>query len=187
MKKTVIRKTEIPKYSILKDQEVSFDYIDSFQSSFMGKGIDNDIIPIAELFSSSGPEWANNLLRIRDKIVKPFGLKISDPIIESPKQPDNIRYELGSQHGIFKLLYRSENEVVLGQDDTHLNVRVSLLLESSINEIKIKMLSITTAVKFNNLFGKLYFLPVKPFHKLIVRKSLDNIVFQMENNENEMN
>lgn len=184
MNKTVIRKTGVPEHSILKDEEASFGYIDSFQSSFSGKEKGNDIIPIAELFSSSGPEWANSLLRIRDKIVKPFGLKTADQITDFSEQPDDTRYELGSQHGIFKLFYKRENEVVLGQDDTHLNVRVSLLLESSGNEVN-KILSITTAVKFNNLFGKLYFLPVKPIHQLIVRKSLENIVLQIENNGNE--
>lgn len=181
MKKIIVtEQTEIPRQSILKDKESSFGYIDSFQSSFSGKGTENDIIPVAELFSSSGPKWANSLLKIRDLIVKPFGLKTSEQIAKSPQQPDHMRYEVGSQHGIFKLLYKSENEVVLGQEDTHLDVKVSLLLEPSINESN-KTLSITTAVKFNNFFGKLYFLPVKPIHKLIVRKSLENIILQMEN------
>jgi len=33
---------------------------------------------------------------------------------------------------------------------------------------------LTTIVKFHNIWGKLYFAPVKPFHKLIIKTLLEN-------------
>lgn len=174
----VTQETKIPEQSVLKAEEQLFDYVDSFQSTFLGNEGNNDIIPIVELFVSSGPKWADTLLEIRNKIVKPFGLKTSDDINEKQKVSDSNRYELGSRHGIFKLLHKTENEIILGEDDKHLNFKVSLLLEPIHGADK--RLSVTTAVKFNNMFGKLYFLPVKPFHKLIVRKTLEGIVKKVE-------
>lgn len=176
----LIQKTEIPSQSILGNTKRAFDYIDSFQCSFSEKRQESSITKIGTLFMSGGPKWADTLLAIRDKIVKPFGLKTSDQITGKPTQPDDIKYELGERLGIFKLFEKTENEIVLGEDDTHLNFRVSLLLDPVAGETDEKRLSITTAVTFNNLFGRIYFLPVKPFHRLIVRKTLRNIVHQIE-------
>lgn len=168
----IILKTTFPDSSILKSTENTFNYIDSFQSEFSDNENKYDIIKIHELFSSSSSDWVSSLMKLRDKIVKPLGLKTSKDI---KKQSSD--YEIGSQHGIFKIFDKTDNEIILGEEDTHLNFRVSLLLESASTNKKV---SITTAVKFNNLFGKLYFLPVKPFHKLIVKDCLKNIISKIE-------
>jgi hypothetical protein len=89
--------------------------------------------------------------------------------------------ELGEQLGIFELLDKSENEIIVGGDDKHLNLRVSLLLEPMTKVTAKIELIITSCVKFNNLFGKVYFIPVKPFHKIIVYRTLKNILRQLEN------
>lgn len=169
----ILQKTTLPDLSILKSTEDTFSYIDSFQSVVSDRENKRDIISIMKLFSSSTSGWVSSLMKLRDKIVQPFGLKTSKDI-----EKQSVDYEIGSQHGIFKIFDKTDNEIVLGEDDTHLNFRVSLLLESDNTNKKI---SITTAVKFNNLFGKLYFLPVKPFHKLIVKGCLRNIIRQIEN------
>lgn len=179
MKKNIIQKHIIPQQSVLKAEEQSYGYIDCFQGSFSGEKLQNDIIPVVGIFTSSGPKWAITLMKIRDRIVKSFGLKISGQTTDEQEQPDSIRYAPGSQHGIFKLLSKSQNEVILGEDDKHLDFKVSLLVEPSVDN-SYNQLSITTVVKFNNLFGKLYFLPVKPFHKLIVRKLLENVILRLE-------
>ncbi len=168
----IIQKTTFPDSSILKSKEDTFNYIDSFQSEFSDNEKIYDIVKIMELFSSNDSGWVSSLMKLRDKIVQPFGLKTSKDIEEQ-----SADYAIGSQHGIFKIFGKTENEIILGEDDRHLNFRVSLLLESSKNS---KRISITTAVTFNNLLGKLYFLPVKPFHKVIVKKSLKNIIDKIE-------
>ncbi len=44
----------------------------------------------------------------------------------------------------------------------------------------LKTLTISTTVQFNNHFGKLYFLLVRPFHRLIVPAMLKGIIRQIE-------
>lgn len=176
----VTKQADIPNLSILKKDEKSFHYIDSFQSQCVTKQTDCDISSIGKLFLSSSPKWADYLMSIRDKLVGVFGLKTAGKLTTEQKNPDNFKFEPGEQFDIFKLLDRSENEIILGENDKHLNFRVSLLLEEDTNEVDKKKLTITTAVKFNNLSGKLYFIPVKPFHKLIVRSTLKKIVQQLE-------
>ena len=43
-----------------------------------------------------------------------------------------------------------------------------------------KNLTISTTVEYNNWFGKLYFFPVRPFHKLIVPAMLKGIIKKLE-------
>ena len=76
---------------------------------------------------------------------------------------------------------KTDNEVILGEDDKHLDFRVSLLLDKLASKTEQKNLTITTTVKFNNSFGRLYFLPVRAFHKLIVPTMLKGIIKQLEN------
>lgn len=171
----IIQKTTIPDSSILKNKENMFNYIDSFYSEFWDNENKYDITQIMKLFTTSGSAWAVSLMKLRDKIAKRFGLKTSET-----SSKESCNYEIGSQHGIFKIFDKTDNEIILGENDKHLNFKVSLLLEPHQDSYD-KTVSITTVVQFNNLFGKLYFFPVKPFHKLIVNSSLKNIIRQIEN------
>ncbi|WP_051697620.1 DUF2867 domain-containing protein [Prevotella sp. 10(H)] len=174
----VIKRADIPEVSIIKNEEKSFDYIDSFQSFFSDKDQKIGLTDVVRIFASGGPKWAESLLKLRNILMKPFGLKTGDdmPVVHA----DEIKYEAGEQIGIFKLLDKAENEIILGEEDKHLNFKVSMLLEPVADDPDKKKLSITTAVHFNNFFGRLYFLPVKPFHKMILRSSLKDIIYKLE-------
>ena len=80
---------------------------------------------------------------------------------------------------------KTENEVVLGEDDKHLNFRVSLFLKQQTQEPSKKDLTVSTTVHYNNWFGRLYFLPVRPFHKLIVPVMLKSIMKELKNKKGE--
>jgi len=177
----IIKKTSIPNDSILKIEEELFNYVDSYHGWFINKGNDVSLKEFVKLFISSGPKWVNTLMKIRDNIVGIFGLKTSNQLVEQVKHPNDIKLEIGEQLDIFVLLYKSENEIIVGGDDKHLNFRVSLQLEPLTEVTAKRELIITTCVKFNNLFGKIYFIPVKPFHNIIVKRTLVNIIKQLEN------
>lgn len=84
----------------------------------------------------------------------------------------------GEQIGLFKVVDKTNNEIVLGEDDKHLDFRISFFIdEISCNEFKI---TLTALVKFNNKFGRLYFVFVKPFHKLIADEILKRIATKVE-------
>ena len=57
---------------------------------------------------------------------------------------------------------RDDDELLFGVDDRHLDFRIS------IQRIGASELCVTTAVKLNNWMGRLYFLPVKPMHRIVV-------------------
>ncbi|HYF03821.1 MAG TPA: DUF2867 domain-containing protein, partial [Patescibacteria group bacterium] len=62
----------------------------------------------------------------------------------------------------------------LGEDDKHLNFRISFLLKE--NQAKHYQFILSTVVVINNFTGTVYFLPVKPFHSLIVPDMMRSIV-----------
>lgn len=170
----------IPNHSILKSEENRYNYIDSYHGWFASDGNNTNLKEFVKLFISSGPKWADCLMSIRDRIVGLFGLKTSDQLAEQEKHPNSINLELGEQLGIFELLDKAENEIIVGGDDKHLNLRVSLYLDPLTDATQREMI-ITTCVKFNNILGKIYFIPVKPFHKMIVYRTLKNILKQIDN------
>ena len=172
---------KIPDSSILKTADKSFDYADSFQSSFTDETNKIDATKIGKLFFTSGPKWIDSLFMVRNKLVGLLGLKTSGNISDRQSQLDNFKCEKGEQLGLFKVFDKTNNEVILGEDDKHLDFRVSLFLETSHDKSQQKNLTITTTVKFNNAFGRLYFLPVRAFHKLIVPTMLKGMIKQIEN------
>ena len=177
----IIKQNKIPEYSIMKNDENSFHYIDSFQSQNISISADYDVISLGKLFLTSGPKWADSLMLIRDKVVGVFGLKTSEQLTAEARNPDNFKFQVGEQLDIFKVYAKTENELVLGDDDKHLSFRVSLLLDCKNNDIGKKKIMITTMVEYKNIFGRIYFLPVKPIHQLIVKGTLKKMIKKIEN------
>lgn len=176
----VTKHTSIPEQSVLKHEEPQYSYIDSFRGvAQIGQqpvSVDN----VACLFLTAGPKWADTLMNIRDKVAGVFGLKTSKQMGDGQNQAKVVKYEVGQRMGIFKVIEKTDHEIILGEEDKHLNFKVSLLLETVAKAPNTRRISITTAVKFNNFFGKVYFFPVKPIHGLIVKISLKNIIKQIE-------
>jgi hypothetical protein len=180
MKISVI-KVNIPLDSQLLKGGKTYEYSDSYQTIYTDKSNTISSTDIAKAFFSSAPKWSEKLFDLRNKIVSVFGLKTPDKHINREEQLKNFTCQVGSSLGLFNIYAKTENEVILGEDDKHLNFRISLLKED--NQLENKKLTITTVVEFNNWFGKLYFLPVKPFHKLIVPKMLKGIIKELKNSE----
>jgi hypothetical protein len=72
---------------------------------------------------------------------------------------------------------RQGDEILLGEDDQHLNFRTSVQLERQ--EEKCWVI-VSTVVQFNNWLGHAYFVPVRPIHKIIVpammRHGMENLI-----------
>ncbi len=175
-----ITRTQFPENSLLHAGTRNVDYMDSFQGKFTDKFQNIGIEDIGKSFFSSGPKWIDKLFAFRNKLAGLFGLKTSKSVSDRQKMLDNFKCEKGEQLGLFKVFDKTADEIILGEDDTHLNFRVSLFLDPKTNDKTNKNLIITTTVKFNNWFGRLYFLPVRPFHKLIVPAMLKGIIKNIE-------
>ena len=175
-----IIKSKLPDNSILNNPEKKYDYVDSFQGTITDT--ENKIKPddIGKAFFVSGPKWVEKLFAVRNKIVSIFGLKTSGNMNDRQKQLENFKCEKGERLGLFKVFDKAENEVILGEDDKHLNFRISLFLNNHKTDLTKKEIIISTTVEFKNWFGRLYFIPVKPFHRIIVPTMLRGIINELE-------
>jgi len=155
--------TQLPKNSICRKYIETIDFKDSYKVMLSKTDISIENIYI-NAFAHS-PKWIATLLAIRNKIVGLLGL-------DTYKEPNEISkntLKVGEKTGIFKIYAILDNEIIAGEDDKHLNFRVSVLKEK--NEA-----FFSTLVHYNNWFGKLYFFIVKPFHKAVVKAILKNAV-----------
>jgi len=115
------------------------------------------------------------LFRLRCALVKPFGLK-GDSL---PKQaPVFVRkYNVGEQIVIFTVASRTHNEIVLEDEDKHLNFRIYNIIKH--NDDGTLSYHNSTVVHYNNVWGRIYFFFVRPFHTLIVLASMHKLSKQM--------
>ncbi len=174
-----IKKIEFPDQSVLSQRKKDFDYIDSFEGEFTGKNKNICIEKIGKAFFTSGPKWGKKMFAFRNKAVALFGLKTGLKADENQNIGD-FTCEIGDRVGLFKVFDKTSNEIVLGENDKHLDFRISLLFDKSQKPNEENSLRISTTVTFHNWTGVLYFLPVRPFHKLIVPAMLKNIIGQLE-------
>jgi Protein of unknown function (DUF2867) len=172
----------LPENSMLYKPNLKYDYVDIYYR--IVNDPKNKIFPVdvCKAFFSSAPDWVQRMMTFRNRIAAIVGLKTSSPNIDRKTILDNFKCEPGEVLGLFKIFDVNEKEVIMGEDDKHLNFRVSLFINEVLGEPNKKQITISTVVIFNNWFGKLYFLPVKPFHKLIVPLMLKGIIKNLGNN-----
>ncbi|MEO1448550.1 MAG: DUF2867 domain-containing protein [Bacteroidota bacterium] len=168
----------LPQQSALS--QTSYHYSDSFAEVVSNSSPPFTVADAAKSFFTSTPPWVKALMQIRNAIVAPFGLKIDAPetSLGPEEQRNAFTAQAGDQLGIFKVYDVSEQELIMGEDDKHLDFRVSVLKDEPTEEGT--RLILTTTVYFHNRWGRLYFLPVKPIHKFIVPAVLRRMVKQLE-------
>lgn len=167
----IVSKPMLPEDSLLYKQTATIDYQDCFAANITG----NHPVTITQTgiaFSTGTPSWIKKLLKLRDRLVGSFGLKTAKKLPAGQLKTLNC----GDQLGIFKILDKNEKEVILGENDKHLDFRVSLYLQQLCAQ---QQLLCTTTVHYNNRWGKIYFFFVKPFHRLIVPAMIKSTIHQL--------
>jgi hypothetical protein len=86
--------------------------------------------------------------------------------------PD-ARYEIGQRVGMFTIRSIEPNEIIVGDNDKHLDFRLSIY-RSSLNGVE--MVTVSTAVEIHNTIGRIYMLVIKPFHRYIARAMVQRAV-----------
>lgn len=124
----------------LIDKYIPVHYSDSISGKIAHK---TDAETLFHLMFEDFPRPVRFLFKLRNAIVKPFGLKsgisFRDHIIE-----------------------RNASEIIVGMDDKHLGFWVSIYVSDS-NDSEVR-----TTVRFHNTLGRIYFAGIWCFHKLIV-------------------
>jgi Protein of unknown function (DUF2867) len=116
----------------------------------------------AEKMAARGPRWIEALLRLRNRLVAPFGLKTAVPTGSSA--PDRV--------GIFPVISDRPDRLVAGLDDAHLDFRLVVDVAGSGTERRV---TATTLVLTHNLLGRAYLKIILPFHRLIVPSMLRKV------------
>jgi hypothetical protein len=152
-KSKILECPEAPKNSIAANGFGKVDYIDSYR---IIKSTDENIEKIsAQIFKL--PPWIISLMKIRDVIIRPFGLKTGKEMMIHKKPGD----------AFFTKIAQTEDELIMEEKDRHLNFRVSVLIDRLSSCIYM-----TTLVHYNNRLGKAYFFFIRPFHKIIVKSAM---------------
>lgn len=145
---SIVLKTPLPPSSHLWPMVQDGDFID-------GYAVPSTLAPDeAAKIGLSLPAWAGALLRLRNAVVKPLGLK-------------NESSDTGAG-AIFPTDFANENELIIGTDDNHLNFRIAVMRHKG-------NIHMATWVHRNNFLGRIYLAVVMPFHVLIVRDAMRRI------------
>jgi Protein of unknown function (DUF2867) len=108
------------------------------------------------------PRWVNVLMSARNRIARMVGLKNLGTLNEV--EPSRA-YRVGDRVGIFRLHHATDNEVVLGDADRHLEVKISAAKFGTGSAMQLK---VTTVVHVRNRLGHAYMFFVAPAHRRIV-------------------
>jgi hypothetical protein len=108
----------------------------------------------AERMMARQPRWAEALVKLRNMLVAPLGLKTSGEGAPAP----------GGMIGIFPVLSETPDRLIAGFNDSHLDfcVVVDVATPEGIQQV-----TLTTLVKTHNRFGRTYLAVIMPFHRLI--------------------
>lgn len=161
-----ILKVPLPAESLLSNPNRPYDYADSYAAPVPAGMSAADA---AWDFFGRAPEWVSALMRLRNRVVSLFGLKTGPAV--RPGRPEKKDLAAGQKVGMFRIYSVSETEVILGEDDRHLNFRVSVLLGPPENRPPAdlsRLLTVSTVVHYQNAFGRIYFFFVRPVHQIIV-------------------
>ncbi len=168
-----MRKSVIPEDSLLFDSK--FDYSDAFSSALPANKKDINALKLVKAMFSSSPKWVVQMLKLRNRIVSVFGLKTPNGTQNPEQLLEEFSGNIGERIGLFEVFQSTASEMVLGENDKHLDFRLSIHLNDPIDN-DLQIVTLSTIVVYHNFFGKMYFFIVKPFHVLVVPSMLRKMI-----------
>ena len=129
----------------------------------------NSVDDVCRAFFSTTPTWLKHTMRFRNAVVSRLGFSAGDRT--SPVVPEVI--EAGQSFSAFKVLDRTETEIMLGGDDDRFSMRISMeYLEPAGAGARVRL---ATVAHHNDIFGRAYLALVKYPHGPIARMSTNRI------------
>jgi hypothetical protein len=142
------------------------DLADAYAVRLHDNAIDDPELLARFLFAHQAG-WVAKLLALRDVLVARFGLKTAKQL-----RKDGAARR-GEHLDIFRIYTRSAHEIILGENDSHLDFRLSVLQQTrSTSDGRSRYLVLSTVVSCHNALGRAYIVAIAPFHRLVVRSSL---------------
>jgi len=165
------RAIPVPFDSVLASLYADADLLDAHAIQLPVEATD-DLAVLARAGFERQAWWIRALTRVRDVIMAPLGVKSSRAVGAAAAAR-------GPVIGFFPLLWKSAGELVLGEDDRHLDFRVAILLRTG--AASRRELVAVTVVHCHNRLGRVYLAVIAPFHRVIVRASLEQAVRALGN------
>jgi len=160
----------VPADSALARLYVGADLLDAFAIHLPAGASDNlEVLARAAFDRQAG--WIRALTWVRDVVMATVGVKSSRAIGAAAAAR-------GSVVGYFPLLSKSAGELVVGEDDRHLDFRVAILLRPS--AAGRREFVAVTVVHCHNRLGRTYLAVIAPFHRVIMRATLERAVRVLE-------
>lgn len=163
-----VQEVSVPNSSSLLQKLKAVHFSDAYQTQC------NSILNVQDAYEAifgHSPQWVKNLLKIRGVLASTFGLKHG--VVGDFSRAPSENYRVTQRVGIFTVQSIKSNELIVGDNDKHLDFRISIF-RSSVNGVE--MVTVSTAVEIHNTLGKLYMFIVKPFHRYIARSMLQRAV-----------
>lgn len=171
-----LRKIAVPSQSVLAPSLATADFADSYL--LPDPDPSRSLLETWLSLSARTPAWMAALMALRNRVVRLVGLKdLGGLAARQPGKPAEA-YRVGDRVGIFTLEQQRPGELVLGDRDKHLHVRLSLLrLDQPGGGSR---LALSTVVHEHNRLGWLYMAVVGPVHSLIVPLMLRQVMRRMQ-------
>jgi hypothetical protein len=164
----LVRKADLPLAASIAGLYPGADLADAYEID-LPLGLALDAEALARSMLERPPAWYRQLLGLRDLLVRGFGLKTAAALAVAGAADPARHIDL------FRIFSKSAPDIVLGQDDRHLDFRLSCLRlhSSSTDAAPVRStLIVTTVVHCHNRFGRVYIALITPFHRLVVRSLL---------------
>jgi hypothetical protein len=161
----------IPSDSALAPLYGGADLLDAFAIP-LPAGASDDPEVLARVAFGHQAAWIRALTRVRDAVMAAVGVKSSRafgaaaatrglPVI-----------------GFFPVLSKRAGQIVMGGDDRHLDFRVAVLVRTDAQGGR--ELVVMTVVHCHNRLGRTYLTVIAPFHRTIVRATLERTARMLE-------
>ena len=164
-----VAECDVPSASMLSRELIERAYFrDSYRVPLSRREL--GIVDIFFAIFAHHPLWMQFLLIVRNKIASLAGL-------DAPTASEILhveikdRYVVGEKIGLWPIFWLSEDELVAGRNNKHMDFRLSVLKVPDGDRTSVVVSTICTV---HNLSGKLYLLFVVPFHRYGVRKLMAN-------------
>lgn len=159
-----VRTSELSPESQLRAFVKPGDFLDCYSVELRRDGF--SITEIAQQLFLDMPGWVRFLLAVRDLGVLPFGLKTAAALPRDDRRRSVV--QPGEAINFFRVRSVNENEIILGEDDKHLDFRISVSRDST----SPRRVSLATWVQTHNKLGRAYLRLIMRFHVLIVTTQL---------------
>lgn len=160
---------QVPKACEVFSSLRQVDFCDAYRAPVSKPGIGPQ--EVYEAVFDHPPSWVRHLFTVRGWMASALRLKHVH-LADASGEPGRT-YSVGQRAGMFSVVAINTNELIVGDDDTHLNFRISVYRSSSNGA---EAVTISTAVQINNFVGTAYMAAIKPFHKHLARLMLQRAV-----------